>query len=70
MLIKILPGSEIAGVPASDIIDIIFLFSKFSKIKFKFLFSLNLWLEINFLCILNLLNNFFEILVSSHKIKS
>ena len=35
------------GVPASEIIDTIFLELKISIIFFIFFFSLNLWLEIN-----------------------
>ena len=63
---KIEPGSEIDGVPASDIIDKIFLSLKRSIILSKFSFSLNLWFEINFLFICYLFNNFLETLVSSH----
>ena len=38
----ILPGSEIQGVPASDINDTIFLEFKISIILLTFFFSLNL----------------------------
>ena len=66
----ILPGSEIQGVPASDINDTIFLEFKISIILLTFFFSLNLWLEIKFDLIWYLSNNFFETLVSSQSIYS
>ena len=66
--IKVIPGSDILGVPASEIIEIIKpLFNKF-KILETFFFSLNLWLEINFELISYFFNKIFETLVSSHKI--
>ena len=66
--INIAPGSEIQGVPASDIKEIID--PSFNNwITFdKFFFSLNLWLEINFDFISNFTNKFFDILVSSQRI--
>ena len=69
-LIKIPPGSEIVGVPASEMIEIIlFSLSKFNTFL-MFFFSLNLWLDNNFVFILNLDNSLLETLVSSDKIKS
>ena len=62
------PGSEMLGVPASEIIDTIFLESKISIILLIFLLSLNLWLEINYDLILYFLNKFLETLVSSQSI--
>ena len=47
-LTNIEPGSEILGVPASDIKEIIFPDFKYSIIFIRFFFSLNLWFEINF----------------------
>ena len=47
-LIKIAPGSDIPGVPASETRDMILSFLKWFIIKDKFFFSLNLWLENNF----------------------
>ena len=47
-LIRILPGSETVGVPASDIKDTIFSDFKISITFLRFFFSLNLWLEISF----------------------
>ena len=67
-LIRILPGSETVGVPASDIKDTIFSDFKISITFLRFFFSLNLWLEISFDLILYFYNKFFETLVSSHKI--
>ena len=68
--IKIPPGSEIVGVPASEIIEIIlFSFNKF-KTFFTFFFSLNLWLGSNLVFILNLDSSLLETLVSSDKIRS
>ena len=46
--ITIFPGSEIVGVPASDINDTIFFDLRISIIFLKFLVSLNLWFDINF----------------------
>ena len=67
--IKIPPGSEIVGVPASEMIEIIlFSFSKFNT-YLMFFFSLNLWLDNNYVFILNLDNSLLETLVSSDKIK-
>ena len=60
---KIPPGSEIPGVPASDIKEInLPLFNK-SIIFDRFFLSLNLWFEINFDFISYLFNKFFEILL-------
>ena len=50
-LIKIEPGSDMPGVPASDTKERIFELFNNSKILFKFFFSLNLWFEISFLSI-------------------
>ena len=41
-LTKIEPGSDILGVPASEIRDTIDPFFKISRILYKFFFSLNL----------------------------
>ena len=68
-LIKILPGSEIDGVPASEINDKILPSFKYSMILLSFCFSLNLWYEINFFLILKLFSNFNDRLVSSHNIR-
>ena len=68
VLIKNLPGSDIVGVPASDIKDTIFFEFKISIIFLTFFFSLNLWFEIKFDLMWYLSNSFFETLVSSHKI--
>ena len=66
--IKIFPGSDIVGVPASEINDkTLYEFNKYI-IFFKFFFSLNLWLEISFDLILKCASNLLEILVSSHNI--
>ena len=68
--IKTPPGSEIVGVPASEMIEIIlFSFNKFNTYLI-FFYSLNLWLDNNFVFILNLDNSLLETLVSSDKIKS
>ena len=67
-LTNIEPGSEILGVPASDIKEIIFPDLRYSIILIRFFFSLNLWLEINFDFIWYLSKRFFETRVSSHKI--
>ena len=58
------------GVPASLTSETIEPAFNKAIILFKFLLSLNLWLDINFELILCLLNKFFEILVSSQSIKS
>ena len=68
--IKTHPGSEILGVPASEIRDIIDPDFNNLIILFKFFFSLNLWLGIKLDLISNLVRRIFETLVSSHKIKS
>merc|ERR1711991_996963 len=47
-LINIEPGSEILGVPASDIKEIIFPDLRYSIIFTTFFFSLNLWFEMSF----------------------
>ena len=57
------PGSDIHGVPASDINEITFLSSSRFMILFKIFFSLNLWLEIKFAFISNLSSNFLDTLV-------
>ena len=67
---KIDPGSEMLGVPASEIKEIISPDFKRLIILSKFLISLNLWFEINFDFISYLFNKFFEIRVSSHSINS
>ena len=65
-LTKIAPGSEITGVPASEIIETIESFFNKPKILEMFFFSLNLWFEINFDFIAYLSNNTLDTLVSSH----
>ena len=57
-LISIFPGSETAGVPASETNDTIFFFFRISITFSKFLLSLNLWFEIIFLLIYLILNAF------------
>ena len=52
LFISNLPGSEIVGVPASEIKEIIFLFFKSLIIFSKTFFSLNLWYAKSFLLIL------------------
>ena len=64
-LTNIEPGSEMLGVPASDIKEIIFPDLRYSIIFITFYFSLNLWFEINFDLISYLFNNLFDIRVSS-----
>jgi len=66
----IFPGSEIIGVPASDIIEIIFSDFINSIILLTFFISLNLWFEINLDLILYLSNIFFDTLVSSQRMNS
>ena len=65
---NIAPGSEILGVPASDINEIIFLDLRRSMILFKFFDSLNLWFEIRWDFIWYLSNRILETLVSSQRI--
>ena len=67
-LTKIAPGSEILGVPASEIRDIIDPAFNNSITLFKFFVSLNLWLEINLDLTPYLFNNILDILVSSQSI--
>ena len=67
-LTKIAPGSEILGVPASEINETISPDFKSSIILDKFFVSLNLWFEISFDFISYLSNKFFETLVSSQRI--
>ena len=69
-LIKTAPGSDIPGVPASEIKETSLSSFKIFNIFIKFFVSLNLWLEIKVVLISNLSNNFFDTLVSSQSIKS
>ena len=63
---KIAPGSDMLGVPASQISETIrFYFSNFIIFD-RFFFSLNLWFEMSCELISYLLSKFFEIRVSSH----
>ena len=65
-LTNIAPGSEIDGVPASEIIETTDPDFKISITFDKFFFSLNLWFTISFDLISYRSNKFFEIRVSSH----
>ena len=65
-LTNIAPGSEIDGVPASEIKETIDPDFKISMTFVKFFFSLNLWFAISFDLISYRSNKFFEIRVSSH----
>ena len=62
---NIAPGSEILGVPASEINEIVSPDLRRSIILFKFFDSLNLWFEIRRDLISYLSNKILEILVSS-----
>ena len=66
-LTNIEPGSEMPGVPASEIKEISDPWLINFIILTTFLFSLNLWLAIKFDLIWYFSNKFLEILVSSHK---
>ena len=66
VFIKICPGSDMPGVPASDISAIFLLLIKSSIISLYLICSLSLLNEINCLFMLRWFNNFIDILVSSH----
>ena len=67
---NIAPGSEIPGVPASEMSEMIWPFLRLFMILGKFFFSLNLWFDNNLDLISNFLNNLAETRVSSQRIKS
>ena len=69
-LIRSAPGSDITGVPESEINAIAFFLESFSIRWGIVFFELNLWKDFNFDFIPNLLNSFLLILVSSHNTRS
>ena len=65
-----MPGSEIKGVPASEISDIILPSFKSLMMPWVFFLSLNLWNETSWVLILKWFKSLIETRVSSQRIKS